>query len=348
MPEFRAPKSARNPPLPVSALVADVAGSPAAAQHYAIALADWIDLSGAINPHPYPVPPIDSACWNELPEDDDGLAAAAAKFYGNDRLLVVAGAQAAIRALPALFRPAVVACLTPIADAQTAPWVRAGHQLRRLPTIERVLAAATPNVLLANRNPLTGALVPRATLLDAAARLERRGGWLIVDESLADADRENCIAALAGSGLAPNLLVIRSLVPFFGLAGARVGFVFGAGEKLDGLREMLGPWPVTKPSRVVARHALTDGSWQAKTRAALAINAQRLADLLAPLGTTQAGTLFCSVQSCAADALFEHFAARAILTRRFSENGLLRFALPGREAGWQRLTAAVLQWKPPV
>lgn len=62
----------------------------------------------------YPVPAIDSLCWQRLPEDDDGLEAAAAAYYGNDRLLALPGSQAAIQGLPALFRPVSVACLSPL------------------------------------------------------------------------------------------------------------------------------------------------------------------------------------------------------------------------------------------
>ena len=53
-----------------------------AAQHYGIPLTDWLDLSTGINPEVYPVRAIDPACWNRLPEDDDGLEAAAAAYSG--------------------------------------------------------------------------------------------------------------------------------------------------------------------------------------------------------------------------------------------------------------------------
>ena len=49
-----------------------------AAQQSGIPLADWVDLSTGINPEAYPVPAIDPLCWQRLPEDDDGLEAAAA------------------------------------------------------------------------------------------------------------------------------------------------------------------------------------------------------------------------------------------------------------------------------
>ena len=314
------------------------------AQHYGIPLGDWLDLSTGINPETYPVPPIDPGCWNRLPEDDDGLEAAAAAYYGNQRLLVLPGSQAAIQALPVLFKPQVVACVAPLYEEHPQAWERAGHKLRRLPTLQRALAAATPNVLLCNPNNPTATALTRVALLDAAGQLERRGGCLIVDEAFADADPDNCSAALAGGESAPNLIVLRSLGKFFGLAGARVGFIFGAAEKLARLREMIGPWPVSHPSRVVARQALQDSAWQATTRRQLATNAQRLAEILAPLGEVTATALFCTVKTPPVAALYEHFARRAILTRLFEPHGLLRFGLPGNEADWQRLAAAVSDW----
>ncbi|MEO8410418.1 MAG: threonine-phosphate decarboxylase CobD [Propionivibrio sp.] len=320
-----------------------------AARPFGIPLADWCDLSTGINPDTYPLPPIDPACWRRLPEDDDGLEDAAAAYYGNDRLLVLPGSQAAIQTLPALFKPAVVACVAPLYEEHPQAWQGFGHQLRRLPTLQRALAAATPNIVLCNPNNPTAATLPRDTVLDAADQLHRRGGWLIVDEAFADPEPENSVASLAGSAEAPRLIVLRSLGKFFGLAGARVGFVFAAAEQLDRLRERLGPWPVAHPARFVARHALSDSAWQAAARVKLAASSRRLAGLLAPLGPVRRTALFCTVAIADPEtrltALYEHFARLAILIRRFDQYGLLRFGLPGAEAEWQRLAAAINDWE---
>lgn len=318
-----------------------------AAHQFGIPLTDWIDLSTGINPHSYPVAPIDPVCWNRLPEENDGLEAAAAAYYGNDRLLVLPGSQAAIQALPALFSPVVVACLSPLYEEHPQAWERCGHKLRRLPNLPRMLAAMTPNVLLCNPNNPTATLLPRAELLDAAEQLKKRGGWLIVDEAFGDPEPENCVASLAGSEEAPNLIVLRSLGKFFGLAGARVGFLFGAPDKLDRLREVLGPWPVSHPSRAAAKQALEDSAWQVAARTELAADSQRLAELLAPLGEVSRTALFCTVKSALTNELFEHFARRAILTRHYSSTDLLRFGLPDGASQWQRLTAAIAEWMPP-
>ena len=44
----------------------------------------WLDLSTAISPFSYPVPPLDPAIWERLPDRslENALRAAAADFYG--------------------------------------------------------------------------------------------------------------------------------------------------------------------------------------------------------------------------------------------------------------------------
>ena len=318
-----------------------------AAKDYGIALGDWLDLSTGINPETYPHLTVEPSEWQRLPEDDDGLEAAAADYYGNARLLAVPGSQAAIQTLPRLFKPMVIACVSPLYEEHPQAWTRAGHQLRRLPSLRRALSAMVPAVLLCNPNNPTARTVDRDELLDAARGLAQRGGWLIVDEAFGDPDPENSLTPLAGSDAAPNLLVLRSLGKFFGLAGARVGFLFGAEDKLAQLREKLGPWPLSNPSRLAARQALTDSAWHAATRARLADESQRLATLLTPLGEVTRTALFCTVRSDHSAALAAHFAARAILVRHYAETPFLRFGLPNDEHAWQRLERAIRDFSAP-
>lgn len=317
-----------------------------AAAHYDIPLADWLDLSTGINPQGWPVPTLPAAIWQRLPESDDGLEAAAAAYYDNPNLLPVAGSQAAIQWLPALLSKAAVACIAPLYAEHPHAWQQAGHKVRYLQnaTLPRALAAATPYILLCNPNNPTADRHPHELVLDAARQLHKRGGWLIVDEAFVDATPELSVTPLAGTPEAPNLIVLRSLGKFFGLAGARVGFVFGAPEKLDRLREVLGPWPVSHPSRFVAKRALEDSGWQAAARAKLAVDSRRLAELLAPLGEISRTALFCTVKTAQTNQLIEHFARRAILSRHYESTDLLRFGLPANETQWQRLAVALAEW----
>ncbi|MBS1190819.1 MAG: cobC [Rhodocyclaceae bacterium] len=318
----------------------------AAARQYGIPVAQWLDLSTGINPQGWPVPALSPECWQRLPEADDGLEAAAAAYYGNPRLLPLPGSQAAIQALPTLFQPAAVACLAPLYAEHPQAWTRAGHKVRLLQgaNLARALAAATPTVLLCNPNNPTAARHSREALVDAAGQLRRRGGWLVVDEAFADADPENSVVDLAGGPEAPNLVVLRSIGKFFGLAGARVGFLFAAPELLAALAERLGPWAVAGPAREAARLALADTPWQEAARRRLAADSRRLQELLAPLGSVAATPLFAALTTDEAESLHDFLARHGILVRQFDVQPRLRFGLPGDDAGWERLAAALTEW----
>lgn len=318
-----------------------------AAEQWGIPLADWVDLSTGISPEAWPVAPLPADCWRRLPEENDGLEIAATAYYGNANLLAVPGSQAAIQWLPALLPRAAVACLTPIYAEHPQAWERAGHKLRRLQgaTLARALAAATPNILLCNPNNPTARQFARKELLDAAAQLNKRGGTLVVDEAFGDADPDDCVADVAGTEAAPNLIVLRSLGKFFGLAGARVGFLFAQPDLLVRMAEAIGPWAVSHPARAVAAAALADRSWQAATRSKLAAASARLAALLAPLGEGIGNALFHWLPCAEATAVHDFLAQRGILVRLFSDIPGLRFGLPGNETEWQRLAVAIEEWK---
>ncbi len=307
-----------------------------------------LDLSATGNPDGWPVPPLPPAAWHDLPGGDDGLDAAAADYYGNANLLPVAGALAATRLLPAMLPRAVVACIGPLASPHVEAWTQVGHRPRLLKnaTLPRALAAATPYVLFANPNDPTAERHSHAVAVDAAKQLKKRGGWLIVDESLIDATPDESLTPLAGSAEAPNLIVLRSLDHFFGLAGARVGFVFAAPDLLAKMAAAMGPWTVAGPSRTAARLALLDSDWQAAMRARLLAAGQRLHLLLAPFGEVKSTALFATLNTPQATELHAHLAGHNIVVHHVEQGSRLRVGLPGSEADWQRLSAALATWQP--
>jgi cobalamin biosynthetic protein CobC len=193
-----------------------------------IPLADWLDLSTGINPQAYPVPAIDPACWQRLPEDNDGLDSGGAAYYGNDRCSRCRDRRRRSSWLPALFPPVVVACLTPIYEEHPQAWERAGHKLRRLQNVPCARAGRgdADHRAVQSQQPDRRGVCPRrparcGRATAAAGRLadRRRGVWR---------PRARELCGPWPVARAPNLIVLRSLGKFFGLAGARVGFVFGA------------------------------------------------------------------------------------------------------------------------
>ncbi len=313
----------------------------AAAARYGIPAQDWLDLSTGINPLGWPVPPVPSDCWRRLPEAEDGLVAAARAYYGASALLPVAGSQAALQALPLLRAPSTVGVLAPTYAEHPQAWERAGHRLKFLDAAAIDGAVDGLDVLvLANPNNPTGECFPRERLEGWLKRLAGRGGWLAVDEAFMDATPEASLASLAG---APGLVVLRSLGKFFGLAGARVGFVLAWPELLSQLEERLGPWSVAGPARWAASRALADFPWQEKARDDLLGASQRLAATLSRHGLNPAGgtALFQWVPTPAAVPIQDRLARQGIWVRRFASPSALRFGLPGSTEAWRRLEAAL-------
>lgn len=299
----------------------------------------WLDLSTGINPLGYPIPTISPEHWQRLPEDEDGLEAAARAYYGAPHVLPVAGSQAAIQVLPELFPPGRVLTLAPTYAEHPHAW--RGHALTAVPAsrLEQAVTEAD-TLLVVNPNNPDGTLLTRARLQAWHRQLASRGGRLIVDEAFADPTPEVSLADQAGE---PGLVVLRSLGKFFGLAGARVGFVLAEPALLTRLAQRLGPWSVAGPARAVATGALADHPWQAATRRRLQADSTRLAQLLTRhrLAPAAGTALFQWVPQPAAPALHQALAQQGVWVRLFSAPAGLRFGLPGSPEQWTRLESAL-------
>jgi len=315
-----------------------------AAARYRIPLADWLDLSTGINPNGWPVLPLPPDVWQRLPETDDGLIQAAAAYYRCASVLPVAGTQAAIQALPLLRPQCRIGIPHPAYAEHARAWRNAGHSVSvwNENNSENDSVDGLEVLLLVHPNNPGGQTYSRAQLLNWHARLAARGGWLVVDEAFIDASPE---ASLAADCPRAGLIVLRGLGKFFGLAGARVGFVLAEPHLLTALDARLGPWAVSAPSRWVACAALADRNWQAATRLLLRVAGARLAALLRHHGLPPAGgcALFQWVRIDSAADLHDALARQGILTRWFDDPSSLRFGLPKNETDWVRLDAALAQ-----
>ncbi|HHJ80985.1 MAG TPA: threonine-phosphate decarboxylase [Candidatus Tenderia electrophaga] len=314
-----------------------------AAARYDIPLDQWLDLSTGINPNSWQgaMPPLSS--WARLPEDEDGLRHAACSYYTAADLLPVAGSQAAIQTLPKLRSHCRVAVLAPSYNEHAHAWQCAGHVVDLI-AAEQLDAAVESHdvVVVVNPNNPTAVCFDKQTLLRWHHQLAARGGWLIVDEAFMDVSPANSLAASANVN---GLIVLRSLGKFFGLAGARVGFVLSDAALLQQLAQALGPWTISGPARWLATAALNDRAWQSETRQQLKQQGQRLKGLLSDHGLLPDGdtALFQSIATEQAAMIHEQLAGQGILTRLFIEPSRLRFGLPGNEAEWQRLATALAQ-----
>jgi len=312
-----------------------------ASREFNIPLEKWIDLSTGINPCGWPTPTLPQSIWQRLPEDEDDLLSAAREYYRADNVLPISGSQAAIQTLPKLRKKSTVGMLALTYNEHRHAWKKGGHDVILL--AEEQLRLRLPNLdvlVLCNPNNPTGYRVESDTLLKWTAQLASIGGWLVVDEAFIDSTPEFSVSSNSGQ---PGLIVLRSLGKFFGLAGARVGFVLAWQELLDELHNELGPWTISSPSRWLATRALQDNQWQTKNRQELKEKKSKLVNVLEKhqLKTHGNSDLYTWIQHHNASTIAHHLAKQAILVRYFDNPASLRFGLPASEETNARLDAAL-------
>lgn len=298
----------------------------------------WIDLSTGINRRPWPVGDLPPQVWGALPTAaaQERLIGTAAAWFGCPaaQVLPVAGASAAIQMIPRLLPRGRAAVIAPSYNEHAASLQAAGWQVSQVATPD-AMAGADLAVVVNPNNP-DGREWPPEVL----ARLARRVGHLIVDESFADARPDLSLAP----ALPPNVLVLRSFGKFWGLAGLRLGFVLARPDLLGRLSDTAGPWAVNGPALHVGAQAMADRAWADATVLYHAEAALRLDRLAIRAGWRPAGGthLFRLYDTRHAAAAQEGLARAHVWTRRFPYSpAWLRLGIPGSHDEWDRLSEAL-------
>jgi len=305
----------------------------------------FIDLSTGINPFPYGLPRLSAELFARLPDAEAAAALAdvAARAYGAPSAACVVaapGTQIVLPLVAALIPPDRAAVLTPSYPEHARAAALVGHRVQAVHDIAACGKAGL--VIVGNPNNPDGRVFAKDALIALADTMHPRGGLLVVDEAFMDVGPPGL--SLASAVSRGNIVVLRSFGKFFGLAGIRLGFALAAAPLAARLSASLGPWAVSGPALAVGAKALADTAWTATTRRRLARSAKRLDAVLAGARLDIVGGthLFRLAQTPAAPALFAHLGRAGILVRRFPDNAKwLRFALPGNELAWRRLSAAL-------
>ncbi|WP_298257176.1 threonine-phosphate decarboxylase CobD [Bradyrhizobium sp.] len=300
---------------------------------------DWIDLSTGINRKPYPIGELPETVWSALPSKSarNSLHQAAQNAYGTTApVLATNGAQAAVQWLPHLASRGRVRILGPTYNEYAAVFsAAAGWEVTEVS--DPAALAGADIAVLANPNNPDGKRYQPKQLVELLPEV----GRLVVDESFADAIPELSLASDAGR---QGLLILRSFGKFFGLAGLRLGFAIGAEADIAALSAMVGPWPVSGPAIAVGERALSDREWAKATATRLSRDCRRLDTEVAKLGWSLVGgtPLFRLYETGDAMRAQEKLARTRIWSRIFPyHKGWLRLGLPGSEAEWARLSAAL-------
>ena len=306
--------------------------------------ADWLDLSTGINPWPYPFGDIADAAWRRLPSqgDEQALLDAARRAYGvpdGAGIVAAPGTQALIQWLPHLAANGPVAIIGPTYTEHASAWANADHQVIAIPDLAALPDNAVHAVIVNPNNP-DGRIAGHATLAAVAARLQQRGGWLVIDEAFADVDPAIGAAALCES---LPVVILRSFGKFYGLAGLRLGFAIAAPDIARRISSTLGAWAVSGPALQVGVAALRDRAWADHMRAQLAEHATRLDYILTQAGGRIIGgtSLFRLVRHPDARYLHVQLARERVWVRKFDyASDWLRIGMPRDDAALGRLADA--------
>lgn len=315
-------------------------------QKYRISREQWLDLSTGISPYSYPTDNIPKSYWHRLPEITQSFSDAVSNYYGCSNFLACSGSQAAIQVVPKLckeshFKSAKVWLPEIGYKEHQKHWQRNNFSVvpyTQLPSKDQLSLNCI--VVVINPNNPTGETYDPSILLDLASQLQEVNGLLIVDEAFIETNRQNSITVKAEEF--KNLVVMRSLGKFFGLAGARLGFVFASNAWLDKLRRELGEWPVAGPTLFLAEAALSDKQWQFLQTSKLKKQSELLGKLLNTFfQVTPTGTLlFQTVQVASAQGVFEMLCQQGIYVRLTDDKKALRFGIPD-SIGFLRLKKAL-------
>ncbi len=302
----------------------------------------WLDLSSAVSPY----------CWwsergqglscpvsfiHELPGIQPELNRAIRTYYGHEGLLVP-GSQRAIAELPGCFSRGKVWILAGTYGEHALCWKKAGHSVyeKTAADIRQAFNAATDNepklpdmLVLVNPGNPGGERFSAAELHGWAEQLKQRQAWLLCDEAFMDCTPDD---SLLTQTLADNVLVLRSLGKFFGLAGLRIGVVFAAADVLQNLANRLGPWPVAGHSLWLTQQALSDESWIAQQRSRLKDNHALMAQWLNEFYLAGKSDLFFTLKFPNAERVQSFLAERYIWSRCFKQQQLIRLGLVGDDA----------------
>ncbi|MCG8311625.1 MAG: aminotransferase class I/II-fold pyridoxal phosphate-dependent enzyme [Pseudomonadales bacterium] len=298
----------------------------------------WIDASTGINPFPYPVNKLPDSCAQRLPESHQQLTTAAHAYYQPQEksfgLLPIAGSQWFIQRFPEIIgrwtdkKTKLNVQLPALGYREHEFWWRHyQHTVCHFQELNLDQYFACDVVVIINPNNPTTITMKNSDIQNAAHR--NPDTLFIVDEAFMDSCPNNSCLRLQ---LPNNIIILRSLGKFFGLAGLRIGFVCAPQQMIAALKIEQGPWAISGPSEWLARQALEDNKWQQLALNNLKGNSAAQRELLAqlPLKGIEKIThcdYFSSIffhQQGHAYQFHQQLLANNVLSRYFEETPLVR------------------------
>lgn len=303
---------------------------------------DWLDLSTGISPYTIDLPEFHQDVWRRLPDPKyvKLLEGKAKEFYQTkSNCLAVPGSQFAIQHLSKVV-DGEIGILEPTYGEYAASFVRNGKSYTSLENISDIGNASS--VILANPNNPDGRIYTSQELLKLAVQLSERNGYLVVDEAFMAIDDPNSL--LNEVDATTNVVILRSIGKFFGLAGIRLGFVFSSEKFRAKLAAYLGPWAVTGPALAIADHIFANRFIANELKQKISVRHQQMGEILEQSGLQIVGKndLFFLIRHPKANALHISLKQQKVLTRIFDYNSdWIRIGLTANSNEDERLLKAI-------
>jgi histidinol-phosphate aminotransferase len=145
------------------------------------------------------------------------------------------------------------------------------------------------------------------------------GRPVVIDEAYAEFAGESFASLVADH---PNLIVLRTMSKWAGLAGLRVGYMVASPEIVEVALKTKQPYSVSVAAETAARASLADREWLMANVAKIVAERGRLAGKLASLSwlevtPSRANFLLCRVSGLEARRVKERLATQGIMIRYF-------------------------------
>jgi len=191
-------------------------------------------------------------------------------------------------------------------------------------------------IVICNPNNPTGVVLPPLWIKEILDKASSKDRWVIIDEAFIDYVPEYSVMHFVREY--SNLIVLRSLTKFYGIASLRVGFVVAQSKILHEIKKVVPPWSVTQLSIEISKVLLSDKQFKSRVFQWLKQEKSFMEQGLRRLNIRYFPSLvnFYLIQTPKASALWQRLLQKGILLRRCTDfKGLdyrfLRISLRTRE-----------------
>jgi histidinol-phosphate aminotransferase len=185
-----------------------------------------------------------------------------------------------------------------------------------LPNVKKAIDARTKAIFLASPNNPTGNIVPE----DAVLRLLEEDILVVIDETYFEFSGQT-VAPLVSEH--PNLVVLRTMSKWAGLAGLRLGYGIMAPRLLQLLMDIKQPYNINAAAGVALLASLRDVAHLRHNIDTMILERERLFSKLALIQgisprPSQGNFLLCDISGGKATQVFHGLARRGIFVRYFN------------------------------